>query len=407
MRPGNKQESRSLPANSHHAPFNRFDIDQELLRQRAFNLRWATVDEDVIPLTAADPDFLIAPEIRTALKEYTSEGVVGYGPTEGFLGFRSAVAMKLKTRGVDATAEQVLATDGAASALWAACRGVLSPGDEALTFDPVDFLLPHCSEQAGGVVVRCPLESDSGAIPEEAFSQLITDRTKAILVCNPHNPMGRVLRREELLRLGELAIEHDLVLINDEVWSDIILDDVEMISLPSLSPEISDRTITVSGFSKTYGLAGLRIGFIHSSNETLFQKILEMSGAPRTTFGASVLSQVAAEAAIRHCDLWLAGFLEHLRDMRKMAVPRLDALAGFSCRAPEGTYLLYPDIRQTGMTEQQLADRLLDEARVAVVPGLSEWFGPGARGHLRLSFATTEEILDEALGRIEKVIPKG
>ena len=395
-----------MSADSHAEAFDRFHIDQELLRQRAFNLRWATVDDDVIPLTAADPDFSMAPVIRQAVKDYTDAGVLGYGPTEGFSGFRLAVANKLKSRGVTAAADRVLATDGAASALWAACQAVFDPGDEALTFDPVAFLLPHCSERAGATVVRCPLDRDTGAIPDGALEQRITDRTKGILVCNPHNPTGRVLRRNELLRIGELAIEHDLIIINDEVWSDIILGEVELTSVEALSPEIAERTITISGFSKTYGLAGLRIGFIHAGSESLYQKVLEASGAPRTTFGASVLSQVAAEAALLHCDQWLAGFLDHLRKMRAMAVPRLDALPGFSCTAPEGTYLLYPDIRQTGISEQKLAEQLHQQARVAVVPGLSEWFGPGAEGHLRLSFATTEEILDEALSRIEQVIAR-
>ena len=396
-----------MPADSQAQAFDRFHIDQQLLRQRAFNLRWATVDEDVIPLTAADPDFPVAAEIREAIGAHVADGVLGYGPTEGFVGFRAAVAKRLTSIGVAAEPDRILATDGAASALWAACQAVLSHNDEALTFDPVDFLLPHCSERAGADVVRCPLEPGTGAIPEGALEQRISARTKAILVCNPHNPTGRVLRRDELLRIGELAIEHDLIIINDEVWSEIILGDVELISIASLSPEIAERTITISGFSKTYGMAGLRIGFIHAENESLYRKVLEASGAPRTTFGASVLSQVAAEAAILHCDQWLSGFLDHLRAMRAMAVPRLNALAGFSCAAPEGTYLLFPDIRETGSDEQELAERLHDEARVAVVPGLSEWFGPAAEGHLRLSFATSEEILDEALGRIEAVIARG
>lgn len=393
-----------MPADPRPVAFDPFHVERELLRRRAFNLRWATVDADVIPLTAADPDFPVAPRIREAIAAHTADGVLGYGPTEGFSGFRAAVAGMLGARNISAHPDRILASDGAASALWAACRAVLETGDEALNFDPVDFLLPHCSQQAGATVVRCPLEDGTGEIPEGALEERITGRTKAILLCNPHNPTGRVLRRDELRRIADLACEHDLVIINDEVWSEIILGELAFTSIASLSPEIAERTITVSGFSKSYGLAGLRIGFIHSGSERLHRQVLEASGAPRTTFGASVLSQVAAEAAILHCDRWLAGFLEHLRAMRAMAVPRLDALPGFACSAPEGTYLLFPDIRATGFDEQTLAQRLHDEARVAVVPGLGRWFGPGAEGHLRLSFATTEEILDEALGRIEKVL---
>ena len=236
-----------MPADSQSDNFDRFHIEPQLLRERAFNLRWATVDPDVIPLTAADPDFPVAHEIRQAIAAHAAEGVLGYGPTEGFDGFRAAVARMLSSRSVSARPDQILATDGAASALWAACRAVLGPGDEALTFDPIDFLLPHCSEQAGATVVRCPLERGTWVIAEGALEQRITEHTRAILLCNPHNPTGRVLRVDELRRIGDLAIAHDLVIINDEVWADIILGDVEMTSIASLSPEIAERTIPSRG----------------------------------------------------------------------------------------------------------------------------------------------------------------
>ena len=279
---------------------------------------------------------------------------------------------------------------------------MLAAGDEAITFDPVDFLLPHCCEVAGATVVRCPLEPISGAIPEGSLEQLIGARTRAILLCNPHNPTGRVLRREELQRVAALAVKHDLLIISDEVWGDIILGDVPMISIGSLGEDVARRTITVSGFSKTYGLAGLRIGFIHCGSRTLADQVLEASGAPRTTFGASVVSQVAAVAAMRDGQQWRDEFLQHLRRLRKIGASRLDALDGFRCPEPEGTYLLFPEIRATGMSATELAGQLETKARVAVVPGEERWFGAGAMGHIRLSFATSEEILDEALTRIER-----
>ncbi len=382
--------------------FSPDSVNLTLLRQRAFNLRWAEVDDDVIPLTAADPDFPVAREILESISAHVDDGILGYGPTRGLLGFREAVSKRMGARQVASSPDQILATDGAASALWAACRAVLGPGDEAITFDPVDFLLPHCSEQAGATVVRCPLERGSGAIVPDVLEQKISDRTRAILVCNPHNPTGRMLRVEELQRIARLAIDHDLVIISDEVWADIVLGDIQMTSIASLSDEVARRTITVSGFSKTYGLAGLRIGFIHSGSVELADRVLEASGAPRTTFGASVLSQVAAEAALGRCDGWRDEFIEHLKKMSRFAAARLDALDGFCCPEPEGTYLLFPDIVGTGMDANDLAAEILERARVAVVPGDERWFGPGAKGHLRISFATSEEILDEALTRIER-----
>ncbi|MEO2149366.1 MAG: pyridoxal phosphate-dependent aminotransferase [bacterium] len=377
-------------------------VNLPLLRQRAFNLRWAEVDSDVIPLTAADPDFPVAPPIIEAITAHISDGVLCYGPTRGLVEFREEVSASLEVGGIPAHPDQVLATDGAASALWASCRAMLAAGDEAITFDPVDFLLPHCCEVAGATVVRCPLEPISGAIPEGSLEQLIGARTRAILLCNPHNPTGRVLRREELQRVAALAVKHDLLIISDEVWGGIILGDVPMISIGSLGEDVARRTITVSGFSKTYGLAGLRIGFIHCGSRTLADQVLEASGAPRTTFGASVVSQVAAVAAMRDGQQWRDEFLQHLRRLRKIGASRLDALDGFRCPEPEGTYLLFPEIRSTGMSATELAGQLETKARVAVVPGEERWFGAGARGHIRLSFATSEEILDEALTRIER-----
>ncbi len=382
--------------------FSSDTVNLTLLRQRAFNLRWAEVDSDVIPLTAADPDFPVAPPIIEAITAHVSDGVLGYGPTRGLVEFREAVSSFLEVGGVPSHPDQVLATDGAASALWASCRAVLAAGDEAITFDPVDFLLPHCCEVAGASVVRCPLEPITGAIPEGALEQLIGPRTRAILLCNPHNPTGRVLRRDELQRVAALAVKHDLRIISDEVWGDIILGDVPMIHIASLGEEVASRTIIVSGFSKTYGLAGLRIGFIHSGSRLLADQVLEASGAPRTTFGASVVSQVAAVTALRDCQQWRGEFLQHLRRLRKSGAARLDALDGFHCIEPEGTYLFFPEIRETGLEASALAAELEAKARVAVVPGEERWFGAGAVGHIRISFATSDEILDEALSRIER-----
>lgn len=380
-------------------------VDIDKLKERAFNLRWATQPEDVIPLTAADPDFPVAPPIRQAIGEYASAGVFAYGPDDGFGDFREAVAEQLRSvHGIDARAETIMATDGAASALMIAAAAVLSPGDEVITFDPVDFLLPHSAEQIGARVVRCPLDSESGAIPFGVLEGLVTARTRAILLCNPHNPMGRVLTVEELHRIARIARRYNLWIISDEVWSNIVYGEVPMTSIASIGPDTASRTLTIGGFSKNFGLAGLRIGFIHTPDSSTFGAVLAASGATLTTFGSSVLSQVAAVAALNECQNWLAGFVDHLRDLRDHAVERINRIPGFSCRRPEGTYVLFPDIRGTGLSSEKITQLLAREARVAVVPGHRRWFGPGAEGHIRLSFATTFEIFDEALDRIEETI---
>ncbi|HIA26919.1 MAG TPA: pyridoxal phosphate-dependent aminotransferase, partial [Planctomycetes bacterium] len=385
--------------------FDPTEVDIEKLRKRAFNLRWATQPEDVIPLTAADLDFPVAPAIRDAIGEYASAGVFSYGPDDGFSDFREAVAENLRSlHGIDAGAETIMATDGAASALMIAAQAVLSPGEEVITFDPVDFLLPHSAQRAGARVVRCPLDNETGAIPFGVLEELTTSRTRAILLCNPHNPMGRVMTIDELHRIARLARHHNLWIISDEVWSDIIHGEVPMTSIAAIGPDTASRTLTIGGFSKNYGLAGLRIGYIHAPDAETFGAVLAASGAALTTFGSSVLSQVAAVAALRDCRPWLEGFLEHLRTLCDHAVDRLNRIPGFRCHRPQGTYVLFPDIRGTGLTSQEVTRILAEEARVAVVPGHKRWFGPGAEGHIRLSFATSREIFDEALDRMERVM---
>jgi aspartate/methionine/tyrosine aminotransferase len=382
-------------------------IDLSLLRQRAFNHRWATLPEGVLALTAADPDFQVAKEIREALIDYTQGGLFSYGPAEGLPEFRRAAARVVTERkGVPCHAEQVLAIDSAASAMAAVARFALRPGDETLLFDPVDFLFRQSVEAAGGQAVLSRVDPETGRFDVEGLRRLITPRTRMIGVCNPHNPLGRVMTREELRAIGELAVEHGLWIMNDEIWSDIVYAPHAHVSIASLSPEIAARTFTVHGFSKAFGLAGLRIGYIVSPSAEVHTALAQSARVHTTMTGVSTLSQVAATAAYERCWYWVEAFLKHLTWARDYVVGRLNRMPGVKCRAPEGTYVLFPDIRALGMSGQELAAYLEREARVAVVPGSPEFFGPGAEGHIRLCFSTSAGILREAMDRIEAALGK-
>jgi aspartate/methionine/tyrosine aminotransferase len=165
-----------------------------------------------------------------------------------------------------------------------------------------------------------------------------------------------------------------------------------------------DRTITITGFSKSYGLAGLRVGAVLAPNERFFREILSASGHESTIHGCNSPGQVAAAAALDECQDWLAAFLLHLRAMRDKTVGVLNSIPGISCHSPDGCYLAFPDIRKTGLTASELQEKLLNEAKVAVVPGLPRWFGDMAEGHIRICFATSDEILSEALHRIKNCL---
>jgi len=429
------------------------------LRRQAFNLRWATLPEDVIPLTAADPDFAVAPAVREAIARQAAEGLFSYGPAGGLPAFRQACARFCRERrGMGGGAERILAVDGAAAGMLHVCRLLLRPGDEAIIFDPVDFLFQAAVEAAGASVLRLPVDPLSGRLELERLEALVTGRTRLLAVCNPLNPVGRVLRHDELMALATFAIRHDLAILNDEVWSDIVFGGepdgeatsattsetprgstgrgagdgpgagraaqrpaatlagtarpptaaapsgpaVRFQSLAALAPEVAARCWTVHGFSKNYGLAGLRVGYVHCPDGASCERLLKASLADTTIHGVATLSQIAALAALEEGEAWLAAWLAHLERQRNLAVAALATMPGTSVRSPEGTYVLFPRINHHGLSATALTERLLQRQRLALVPGAPRWFGPGAAGHLRLVFSTSEAILREGLGRLRR-----
>jgi len=387
--------------------FSDSDINMPALRQRAFNLRWATLPEDVIPLTAADPDFKCAPEIVEAINAYSAERTFAYGPAEGLLTFREVIAKTVGERkNIRTTPELVLPVDSAAQGMFVIAKYCLQPGDEAIVFDPVDFLFKASIEAAGATAILFPIDVATGKYDISLLRSLITPNTKMLCICNPHNPIGKVYSKAELEELGQIAIEHDLWIMNDEIWSDIVFPHTTFTSMASLSPEIAERTLTVYGFSKSFGLAGLRVGFILSPSAMVHEGIIETSLVKTTAYGVSTISQVAAQAAFEKCWYWVDGFLQQLTINKNYAVDRLNKMPGISCHHPQGCYLVFPDIRATKRSATALTEILLKEGRVAVVPGAEKWFGPGAEGHIRICIATSHNILKEGLDRIERTLLK-
>lgn len=379
----------------------------DLLRKRAYNLRWATLPEDVIPLTAADPDFPVAVEIREAIKEYADGGVFSYGPGEGLPEFRKTIAATLRERrNMHTEWTHILPTNSAAFAMFLAARFALKPGDEAIIFDPVDFLFKTSVQYAGATPVLCPFDRETGTFDPDQLASLVTPKTRMLCICNPLNPLGRVLNEKELRILGDLAVKHNLWIMSDEIWSDIVFAPNTFHSIAALDPAYHARTLSVYGFSKSFGLAGLRVGFLVTPNDAVFRQIEEMSQVQTTAFGVSTLSQIAAQAAYEKCWYWVDAFMEHLTANRDYAAQRLQALPGISLRPPEGCYVMFPNISAYGKTSEEMAAYILKEAKVAVVPGAAKWFGPGVEGHIRICFSTSRKILTEGLDRIEAALHK-
>ncbi len=380
-------------------------VNLALLKKRAYNLRWATFPSDVIPLTAADPDFPSAPEIAESISAFTKDRYFCYGPPEGLPDFKESVANYYqKKRNVPVSPAFTFPVDSAAFGIFLTCKAFLLPGEEAIIFDPVDFLFRYSIESVGAVAVPFAIPPGCSKVNFEQMETLITKKTKLICLCNPLNPTGKVFTKDELIQLGNIACKHNLIILSDEIWSDIVFYPSIFTSIASIDEEIRNRTITITGFSKSYGLAGLRIGAVMAHNQNHYLKLIDASLHNSTVHGANVLSQLAATTALTKCEYWLSDFLKHLTSMRTMLVNELNTIPGFNCIAPEGCYVAFTNITATKKSSQEIQEFLLKEAKVAVVPGLKKWFGDGADGYIRMSFATSNQILNEAMYRIKSVI---
>ncbi len=382
-------------------------VNLDILQRRAYNHRWAEQPDGVIPLTAADPDFPAPPAVCEAIVEYARGGYFSYGPPEGLSEFRETVSDVVSRRkGISVPAARVLPIDSAARAMFLMAEVVLDPGDQAIIFDPVDFLFKRSVEAAGGVPVFCPVDPRTGEFDLDVLESLVTPRTRMVAVCNPHNPTGRVLRPEEIQGIAEIAARHDLWIMNDEIWSDIVYGDggTSFVSMHALSPNLTAKTVTIYGFSKAFAMAGLRAAFVLLPDENTYRRFLAASHMPATAGGLSPIVQVAASAAFRDGWEWVEGFVHHLKGQRDYAQARLARFPGVECSPPEGTYVLFAGVGAFGISSEEIAGRMAEEAKVAVVPGTSAFFGPGGEGNVRICFATSREILCEGLDRIENWI---
>jgi bifunctional pyridoxal-dependent enzyme with beta-cystathionase and maltose regulon repressor activities len=223
-------------------------------------------------------------------------------------------------------------------------------------------------------------------------------------LCNPHNPLGKLYDVSQLQHILDLAKKYDLYIMNDEIWSDITYSEKPFTSIINVDPEKNNHVLSVFGFSKSFGIAGLRIGAIYTHNDALFEKCIEASCVDSTAGGVSSLSQIAAIACMNECKSWLKDFKAHLENMRNLLTKRINAMPGLFCQAPEGTCLAYVDVSSYGMTSKDFCDYVQKKGRVALIPGGEKFFGAGSEGFIRICFATSEEILNEGLARLEAAL---
>lgn len=381
--------------------FRNEDVNIEALRRKAYNYRWAEQEEGVIPLTAADPDFPVAPEILSAIQSYASDGYFSYGPPHGMPDFKRAIAAYYK-RNYNATIEAslVLPVNSAAYGLYTVMKHVLTgKQDNVIIPDPVDFLFRKSVESTGAEVRTCPLQIGSANFDLDQLVNLIDENTKAVMICNPNNPMGLQIEPQHLQALIHLAEASGIYIISDEIWADIHFGK-STCSLFSDQLSRYKKAIVVSGLSKNYGLAGLRVGYIATREEEIYQSIFNCSGHATTAFGLQGLAQAAGTAALNECGYWLEAFRQHLKEMKHLSMEILSESKLLQLTETDATYLLFPKINDETISSEKYIEFIKQTAKVALVPGGVNWFEKASEGRVRICFASSKAILSEALERV-------
>ncbi len=355
----------------------------------------ATMD-DVISLGIGEPDFVTPELILQAGLRSLEEGETHYTSNSGLMELRQALAEHLyHLYGVKYNpANEIVITVGVSEALYLAMTALLNPGDEVIIPTPCFVSYQAEAILAGGIPFELPtFAEDKFQLRPSALEAAINPRTKAVLIAYPNNPTGAVASRETLLALAEIAENHDLVVISDELYDQLIYD-VPHVCFPSL-PGMWERTILLGGFSKNYAMTGWRIGFA-AAPAGILQGLLRVH--QYTIMSAPTTAQAAAIVAIKNGG-------EHVEEMRaeydrrrKLIVPGLNNL-GLPTAEPHGAFYAFPNVAATGLDDETFAQKLLEEDRVAVVPGSA--FGAGGEGYVRCSYATAYEKIEEALRRIE------
>jgi aminotransferase len=352
--------------------------------------------KDVISLGIGEPDFVTPEPIIEAGIKALHEGETHYTSNAGLYELRQAITRHiLETYGVeyDPSSEAVI-TVGVSEALYLTLTALLNPGEEVII--PTPCFVSYQAEVilAGGVPIEVPTYVGDGfQVKPQRLEAAITPHTKAILLGYPNNPTGAVYTRQVLQEIAHIAEKHDLVVISDELYDQLVYG-VQHVCFPTL-PGMRQRTILLGGFSKNYAMTGWRAGFACAPAD-IIKGLIRIH--QYTIMSAPTMSQLAALEAIQHGDQFVAQMRDEYNRRRKLIVAGLNQL-GLPTFEPHGAFYAFPNVAITGMDDETFAQKLLSDERVAVVPGSS--FGAGGEGYVRCSYATSYEKIEEALRRMQ------
>ncbi|KGA95743.1 aminotransferase A [Alkalihalobacillus alcalophilus ATCC 27647 = CGMCC 1.3604] len=365
--------------------------------RRFFDL--ASKMDNLISLGVGEPDFVTPWNVREASISSMERGFTAYSANAGIMELREAIAGYMFNRfDVDYDPEsEILVTVGASEAIDIGCRAILDEGDEVIVVEPSFVSYAPLISMAGGVPVPVGTKiEDDFKVSAEQIKQVLTNKTKALMICFPNNPTGAVMGKEDLQEIADLVIEHDLLVFSDEIYAELSYDE-EHVSFAGLE-DMKERTILISGFSKAFAMTGWRLGFVMAPPDLLaaMLKIHQYS-----LMCAPTMAQYGALEALKSGMDDVERMKQSYKQRRNFFVKSC-AEIGLTCHTPGGAFYAFPSIKSTGLTSEQFAEKLLYEERVAVVPG--NVFGAGGEGHIRCSYATSMDNLEESIKRIGRFI---
>ena len=366
---------------------------------------------DVVALSAGEPDFDTPDNIKKVAISAIEDGFTKYTtPSSGIIELKEAICAKFKRdNGLEYTPDTVTVNSGAKHSLFLAVAALLNPGDEVVIPTPYWVTYSEQPRLVGAESVIVETRPQNGLkLTADEFRAAITPNTRMLFLCSPSNPSGAVYTRQELQALAEVAVQHGIFVLSDEIYEKLVYDGIEHVSIAALGEDIKDLTIVVNGVSKAYAMTGWRIGYAGASAEII--NGMNKVQMQEVSHPSSISQKAAVEA--------LDGPQESIEEMRiafdqrrRYMVDRLNAMANVQCTLPQGAFYAYPDVSklygsksgQRDITDSvTLCEYLLEEGRVACVPGA----GFGTQEHIRLSYATSMELIEQAMDRIEDALKK-
>jgi len=352
---------------------------------------------DVVHLEIGEPDFDTPPNICQAATRALGEGQTHYCNSQGIVPLRVEIAKQIeRTRGVPVDPNRVIVTPGAKPIMFYSILALLEEGDEAIYPNPLYPIYESMINFSGAKAVPIPLREELDfRLDVNELKSKITPCTRLIVLNSPHNPTGGMLEESDIRAIAALAQENDIIVLADEIYENIYYED-KPFSIASL-PGMLDRTILLSGFSKTYAMTGWRLGYAVVPSGLVDSIVYLIANSVSCT--ATFIQHAGIEALTGPQDS-VPGMVEEFKKRRDLIVDGLNAIPGISCFRPKGAFYVFPNVKNLGMDCNRLADYLLNKAGVAALAGTD--FGKYGEGYIRLSYATSQENIKKALEKIEK-----